>query len=946
MPRLIRGRYEVLEVVASGGQGDLIRALDRQHDRILALKVRRVGDRTQREAVLSEARILLGLRPHPGVTLVREDFFERDRYYLAMDWVEGTDLRRLLVERGSPGLPFDHVMGWLTEVAGALDHLHGHEPPIVHGDVKPANVIITPQGRAVLVDFGIAFRGEPGRTAAGTPGYLAPEVLSGGRPGPASDVFGLAATASTLLTGTHPELGVRPDWSALPEAHAERVGAALRRGLALDPGRRPRSAGELMRLLAPPATPTNLPAPMTSFLGREEELAELGRLLEEVRLLTITGPGGAGKTRLAVELALRAMSDHPDGVWLVDLAAVRDPTLVAHAVARAAGAREERGRPILDTLRALLEPRRVLLVVDNCEHLVEAAAGTVAELLAACPGLRVIATSREPLGVPGETMWTVPSLSLPPTDAAAPADLFGSEAVRLLVERGRAASPGFAVTHENAAAVAQICLRLDGLPLAIELAAARLRALPPDEVARRLDDRFRLLTGGSRGALPRHQTLLAAMEWSHDLLSEPERVLLRRLSAFAGGFGLDAAESVCSDDAGPKDTLERRDVLDLLAHLVDRSLVVAEERDGEARYRMLETVRQFALQKLDEAGEERSLRDRHLSVCLELARRARPELTGARQTWWLHRLEADQDNLRAALQWGLGREEAGGAELAVSLWRFWYARGELTEGRRWLEATLAIPDLDPRLRAEALTGAASLVNDLGDTAAARSLSERSLELWGELGDREGIARALNNTANALWDEGDFGGSRSLLEESLRIRRELGDTRGVALGLNNLGNAAWGQGDIAGARGFYRESLELSREVEDPRGVGFALSNLADLEWEAGAPAAARALYVESLRVRLEVGDKVGMTYCLIGLAAVASSEGDHERAAALFGAAEALRTRIGAWLSPAEEALWAPPRDRAREALGEEAFAEAWSDGQSWSLDEAVARAFDAPPPP
>src|SRR5829696_434443 len=432
-------------------------------------------------------------------------------------------------------------------------------------------------------------------------------------------------------------------------------------------------------------TDNNLPLQLTGLVGREREISEVGRLLAEARLLTLTGPGGSGKTRLALAVASEVVEGYEDGAWLVELAPLSDPELVPEAVASVLGVREATGSPLLETLAEHLVSKSMLLVLDNCEHLIDASASLAEVLLRRCPNLSILATSREGLGITGEATFAVPPLSLPdPRRLPDPEMLPRYEATRLFVERVRAVKQDFSLTEGNAVAVAQVCYRLDGIPLAIELAAARARVLSVEQISSRLDDSFRLLTGG-RAVLARHRTLTATMDWSHELLSTEEKALFRGLSVFAGGWTLEAAEAVCNGEG-----LEREDLLDLLASLVDRSLVLVSERDGEVRYRLLEVVRQYAAEKLEVAGEAGPLGERHAKYYLALAEDAEPELRGARYGAWLGRLEAEHGNLRAALRWFLYRDEAELAlRLAGALGEFWYLSGQVSEGRQWLEEALA-----------------------------------------------------------------------------------------------------------------------------------------------------------------------------------------------------------------------------------------------------------------
>jgi len=494
--------------------------------------------------------------------------------------------------------------------------------------------------------------------------------------------------------------------------------------------------------------PNNLPAQATSLVGREKEMAEVRSLLTETRLLTVTGVGGVGKTRLALQVGAALLDEFPDGVWLVELAAMSDPALVPQAVAKALGVREHPGRPLrVDTLLEHLGPKRVLLILDNCEHLIEACAELVDALLRGCPELQLLVTSREALGIGGEVAWRVPSLPTPEpdclesTEAELASALTQYEAVQLFIERAVAAKPGFTVTNDNAPAVAQVCWRLDGIPLAIELAVARMRVLTPRQIAERLDDRFRLLTGGSRAALPRQRTLRAALDWGHDLLSEKERALLRRLSVFAGGWTLEPAEAVCADAeegevgaGGP--AIERYEVLDLLSQLVEKSLSVAEEESGEMRYHLLETVRQYGAEKLEEMQESLVMHRKHRDWFVALAECAGEELRGAEQKAWLDRLEREHDNLRAALEYSK-READGvgtGLSLAAVLSRFWHIRGHWSEGRRHLEEMLALEGRP------ASAGSQATPEDRAERKAAR-------------------ARALNSAGFLAFRQGDYTAAR-------------------------------------------------------------------------------------------------------------------------------------------------------------------------------------------
>ena len=601
-----------------------------------------------------------------------------------------------------------------------------------------------------------------------------------------------------------------------------------------------------LKSLDNPALPNNLPQQVTSFIGRETQVAQVKALLAKTRLLTLTGAGGSGKTRLSLQVTADLLDGEGDGVWLVELAALADPALVPQAVADVLGVKEQAGKTIQASLVEWLRPKRLLLILDNCEHLVAACASLAADLLRSCLDVHILASSREPLNVPGEQIYRVPSLSLPdPKQAQTVESLSQYEAVRLFIERAQAVQPSFAVTNANAPAVAQVCFRLDGIPFAIELAAARVRSLSVEEINTRLDQRFRLLTGGSRVALPRQQTLRALIDWSYDLLTAPEKSLLRRLSVFTGGWTLAAAEGVCCGE-----DIEEWEVVDLLTGLVDKSLVVYEEGDGGAgRSRLLETVRQYAEDRLGESGAAEAVRDAHQSWCLALAQQAAPHLSGPKQAVWLTRLEWEHDNLRSGL--ARGESSPTGAEralqLAGALGRFWLVRGHLAEGRGRLTAALVEAGAEVRTsaRAYALTESGSLARGQGDLGTARALYEEAVVIWREIGDEHGLAATLNGLGLVASDQGDYAAARAYYDKCLNYFRENGDTKGATTILINLGVVASRLGDYAAARAHYEECLSLLRGLGNLRALAQTRGNFGILLYRqgdfAGALDAARGM---------------------------------------------------------------------------------------------------------
>jgi len=623
----------------------------------------------------------------------------------------------------------------------------------------------------------------------------------------------------------------------------------------------------------------NLPIQLTTFIGREREIEDVKRLLAKARLLTLMGTGGAGKTRLSIQVAADLIDQFQKGVWLVELAPLTDPALVVQAVATTFQVREAAGRSLLDLLVDYLQPKSLLLVLDNCEHLVAASAQLTSALLRACPNLKILATSREALGVAGEVAYQVPPLSRPdPRRAQSLAQLNEFESVQLFVERGVHSQPRFALTDANAKAVAHICHRLDGIPLAIELAAARVKVLTVEQIATRLDDRFRLLTGGSRTGLPHHQTLRAAMDWGYDLLSEEERTLLRRLAVFAGGFNFEAVEAICTGDG-----VEVFAILDLLTSLVDKSLVVAEGLNGDIRYRLLETIRQYGLEKLQGSGEIAAVHGRHLAWYLDLAERAEPELHGPDQKGWLSQLEMEHDNLRAALEWTkVGEREAeAGLRLAGALHRFWAMGGHLSEGREWLEGAVKRTEAPSPARAKAIFGAAALAFGQGDYGRAEDLSGQSLALYRELGDKLSIALSLNLHAFLNRNRGDHGRAVALLEDSLRLCRELDHAWALAETLFILALTVRRQGDYERAKALLEESLVLWRRTGDKSGLARSLASLGVVARLQGDYARAQALHEESLALHRELGHRFEVAEVLLMLGAVAQNQGDYARAAAL-----------------------------------------------------------------
>jgi predicted ATPase/class 3 adenylate cyclase len=740
----------------------------------------------------------------------------------------------------------------------------------------------------------------------------------------------------------------------------------------------PRLRPDFPALRSLEATPNNLPQQITSFIGREGELAEAETLLASTRLLTLLGMGGLGKTRLALRIGADALDDFPDGVWFVDLAPIRDPSLVPVETAKALGLREEPGAPLVDTLGNHLKSRKLLLILDNCEHLIGASASLANALLRTAPDLRILATSREALHVPGEQIY--PVLPLPVPDRAAALEVLSrSTAVRLFVERAQANKPSFGLNEKEAPAVAELVARLEGIPLALELAAARVRTLSVTDINARLKDRYKLLTGGGRVLLERQQTLRALVDWSYDLLPENEQILLARLSAFAGGFDLAAAEVVC----GTK-PLAPEDIVDLLVSLVDKSLVMPEETESGTRYRMLETIRDYARIKLIERGELEVASSRHCDYYFVMAKAGNRGLQGPEQAEWIPRLEADHDNMRAAIAFALGGagDPIIAVKMEVALMGFRILRGYATEGRGNVRAILALPSIQASdiAHAHALYVGANLADSQSDDWEAERMLETCLALRRGIGNEADIAATLSTLAAVRLRLGDSARARQGEEEALAIFRQLGYRIEESIVLLHLGEICVHTGDDAEARRFFEQSLTIAREVRyqetesdcermlgqlsleqadlpaarrrleralevcevagDRRGAAVARWWLAKVDIAAGDADAARRRLGEAIRSF----ESFQMSAELIGSvedhARLAHATGSSENAARLHAAAAAARERLVLPRAPRSDQRWRDDVDAVRTALGDAAFAVAWAEGRAWELTDAMDRAL------
>jgi predicted ATPase/DNA-binding CsgD family transcriptional regulator len=752
------------------------------------------------------------------------------------------------------------------------------------------------------------------------------------------------------------------------------------------------------------STRAHLPSSPSAFIGRGREIGVVQRLLHSYRLVTLTGPGGCGKTRLALQAAQDQTGSFPDGVWLVELAPLANPELVPHVVASSLGVREDAAAGAATPTGALinhLRSRRALLLLDNCEHLVDACAQLCAALLEACPDLVVLATSREILRIPGEAVWSVPPLSLPDPQPWRSPDQFQealsayqqSEAVQLFAARAAAAVPGFALDSQTAPWVAEICRRLDGLPLAIELAAARNRAFSVQQIAERLDSRFHLLSQGSRTAAPRHQTLDAALDWSFNLLDDEEQLVFRRLGVFAGDWTLDAAEAVCQsrDDRG--------DVLNTLANLVDKSLVVPDQASGETRYHLLATIRSYDLQKLEAAGETAAARDRHLEYYLRWAESATEDLAGPNQAHWLPRFAAEYDNLRAALEWSLEHSDraADGLRLAAACGRYWRLQGLYAEGRALLQGVLERlgPHCTDAVRSRAVIWAAHLAyfqsdfstttrgceealrlsrplgpegrdvaaralillgeigTEVGDYRAASKYFDQAMAIFQEMGDQQGIGNVLLQLGWAAMRSGRYAQAEQPLTEALLLLRELSVMDLVSFSLAGLGELALRQGKLDRAALLLEESLAIWRSLRQPWGIAAVLGSLGWIALLKRDFHSMRLLLGESIALRLDMGERGGLAWCLEKLAEgilrqaqpmpVARRRVELQRAVRVLGAAYSLRQSVNARIDPVDQPSFDKLLEELRAALRDAVFSTEWAAGSVLPLSEIIAQALAAP---
>lgn len=892
------GPYAIDGTLGRGGMGVVYLARDPKLGREIALKVLPPHLATDPEALARftrEAQMLATIN-HPNIATIHSLEEDNGVHFLTMEHIHGETLAEIV--RGEP-LPLEEALPYFQQIAKGLEA--AHKKGLIHRDLKPLNIMVTADGLAKILDFGLAKSNLipdnisiAQEVVRGTPGYMSPEQLRGEEVDQRADNWAYGCILYECLTGVQAFAGNtpsdkiaatlrgEPDWELLRDHTNDAAFDLVRHLLHTDPTHRlgmiSLARREVEEMVAHRALPSgittarreaqevgagNLPVQLASFVGRETNLEEIGALLTTTRLVTLTGAGGSGKTRLGIERGRASAGLFPDGVWLVELAPLSDPGLVVEAVNSALKVKEDGHDSPQDALRSFLSKRNALIILDNCEHVVRAAAELTADVLSASPDVRFLATSREGLGVPGETIYHVPPLGLP-GNGSDPAALNKSEAVRLFVDRARSVSPSFELTNENSPCVARICNYLGGIPLALELAAARVKLLPVREIADRLDESFRLLTGGSKTSLPRHQTLRKMIDWSYELLTEEERRALGRLSVFSGGWTMDAAEAVVSDD-----TIEEWEVLELLSNLVDKSLVELDEKgarlSGRMRYRMLETMRQYSLEKLQESGEEIAIRKSHARYVTALTAEAAPGFLEKKQDLWFHRMDFEIGNIRSAIDFSLGPDGNSASALAIvaDLGRYWAVRSAWYENQSVMQRVLRAPGNETQTseRARALNWAGNSHYWIGEYETAREMFDEALVIFEKLDDRKGIAACYGNAGHLKNGIGDIEGAIASYQKQLALREELHDRRGVASALLFIGNAYRRLERYDKAREALGKSLAIQQELEDWHYISVLHSMIATIELMEGNLAEARRGFKTSLVLYNRTGNKWGIANC-------------------------------------------------------------------------------------
>ena len=991
--------YKIVSHIASGGMGTVYLAEDLNLGRKVALKIltdRAFANGDQINRFRREANAASALN-HPNILTIFGFDSDDGINLLVSEYVEGETLRER-IRRGPVNVP--EAVGIANQILSALDAAHG--AGIIHRDIKPENIMIRADGLVKVLDFGLAkstVKIKPEEDAKtllqvisrtgmimGTAKYMSPEQARAQPLDLRSDIFSSAVVLYEMLTGSPPFLGettadvivsvLQAEPAPLRSINVEiplELETVVGKALAKDPSGRHRSARELLDELKAilkkleletaigEGVRPSIPVPSTSnlrdedrdaLIGRDSQIEDLTALLkrEDVRLVTLTGIGGTGKTRLARAVAEKLSSEFPGGMAFVELSCVRDPRLVLSAIAQTLGIPEIGGTDVLETLRNELRDKPVLLILDNLEQVINSAT-YIADLLEELPGSKVLATSRELLHLSMEVEYAVPPLGFPSmSDNPSVEELLQYESVVLFEKRARRANPDFQLSDENVSAVAEICVRLDGLPLAIELAAARVKVLSPLEILARLDDRFSLLTGGAKDLPDRQRTVRGAIDWSYDLLSDDEKDVFRRLSVFAGGFTPSSAESVLVGSGISVPTKERRKnegsssgdqsiyILDMITSLTDKSLLVPQTGlGGMRRFRMLDTVREYAAAVLAETGTASDVQHSHARFFVELAETAKPHLKLTESGKWLRRLENEHDNIRAALRWTLNNEPQVAARLAAAIRHLWTIHGHLHEGRSWSAEILSQDsDMPDTIRWEILTVYGNLSQFQGDLEKAQELYDESLLVSTRSGDKLQISQSLRGLAALAYMKSEFGTARELIEKAITLSRETNDNFGLAASLGRLGDIASAEGDFSRAMDLTGEALRIFREFDYKEGISAKLNNLGAAAFALGQLEKARECFDEALSTAIELGEKINTRLIFDGYGALAAESGDFQDAAQFSGFAETLGASIGYAPEPAESRFRNAYINKVRAALGEDEYNAAYIAGLKLSLDQAI----------
>ncbi len=1014
------GHYEILELIGTGGMGEVYLAKDKRLDRKVAIKI--LNEKFSRHEsnlhrFIKEAKAASSLN-HPNILIIHEINEENNNHYIVSEHIAGKTLREII---STSRLYLNDVLDISVQIANAL--VVAHQAYLVHRDIKPENIMIRPDGYVKILDFGLAklveqkngsllgFEQEStqqNQTAKGiilgTINYMSPEQAKGEPVDERTDIFSFGTVVYEMITGQTPFGG-----DSMSETFANLINAEppLLAGLAANvPDELQRIVSKMLKKnkaerylsmkdlwadlqafkkriefetelerSSPPNKQStintealeiqttaieiqnlslnNLTENYLPIIGREREIAEIRDLFHrpDVRLVTITGIGGTGKTKLAKASARELLRYFKDGVFFVGLATLTNSELVTSTIAHALGVKETGGKPILEVLKDFLSEKQILLVVDNFEQVVNAAP-QILELISAANGLKILITSRMRLHLSMEQEFILSPLDVPAEGTPISLEeLSTCDAIKLFIERAQNVKPNFVLTIENGRSVAEICLQLDGLPLAIELAAARIKILSPQMILAKLENRLKLLTGGARDAPARQQTMRGTVAWSYDLLAEAEKILFRRLAVFAGGFTFEAAESVVSINEAVDETNDSPvltgieqfdvDILDGLTSLVEQSLLLSKEQsNGTIRFRMLEVVREYALETLKASGEMERLQSSHVDYFLRLGEEAEPELLASQSAEWLNRLEEEYNNLRAALTWSLDHKPERAARLAASLRNLWIFRCYVTEGRRWLEAALAQGEEGNNpsaVRFKMLNGLGILARFQGDYKRARQSHEEGLAVGKAAGDMRQVAQSIRNLGSVAHQQGDLKTARKFLEEGLAISRQVDDKSRIAESLNALGDLARVEGDNAAARPLFEESLAICREFGRKGSEASNLLNLGAIAYNEGHFSAAHSYFINCLATAQELGDKILVSCSIDGFAALAAKRGEPKEAARLAGAAEYLRETIGYEIESAERQFRNAYLLVLHTMLNQEEFKTAFEQGRKLKMQELIA---------